>query len=526
VIETLVAKTRASAEAADAPALKAAFERVLVSLKIPEAELAALTDGTDVIGAAYERLLTGEQRRADGQFFTPLWAGRLMVEWLFREPTRLLVDPGCGSGALLIPAAMSTCRERAKLLGLDLDPTAVAMTRTNGTIRGIRGLEVRRANFLLDHLDERPDAWIVNPPYSRHHDIPPDIKTAVHADFEARLGLKLSRLAALHVLFLIRAIELADDRARLAFITPSDWLDVNYGVKVKEFLLEHTHVEAIIFLEQSQLFFDGALTTAAITFIHKGAARGKTKILRLGEALPTTTQVLKTLAAKRSKQVELVQLTKEQKWSRPTVQRVKGTRLGDVARIRRGIATGCNEFFVISEARRRARDIPLEQVRACATSPRVFDEEVLTKATFDAMPDDQPRWVLACADPDEGRADTPLGRYLRWGRRKMRAHKGYLASKRKPWYALESRAECPILFTYFNRKRPRFIRNSAGALPLNTFLIVEPKPGVDPEALHAALTSEPVMKSLTGDARVYGGGLWKLEPSELMAIRLPSFPHP
>jgi len=34
------------------------------------------------------------------------------------------------------------------------------------------------------------------------------------------------------------------------------------------------------------------------------------------------------------------------------------------------------------------------------------------------------------------------------------------------------------------------------------------------------------MKGLTGDARVYGGVLWKLEPSELTEIRLPGFPKP
>lgn len=526
MIDSLVAETRASAEAADARSLKAAFETVLTSIEIPETELAAWTDGTDVIGAAYERLLTGEQRRADGQFFTPFWAGTLMAEWLLREPTRLLADPGCGSGALLIPAAKSPRRGRTALLGLDLDPTAVSMTRANAAIRGIKGLEVRQANFLLDELEERPDAWIVNPPYSRHHDIPSDVKAAVHEDFEARLGLKLSRLAALHVLFLIRAIELADDEARIAFITPSDWLDVNYGAKAKEFLLEHTHVEAIVFLEQGQLFFDGVMTTAAITFIRKGSARGKTKILRLGEKLPTPEQVLKTLDAKRSKSVELVQLTKEQKWSRPAVERAEGTRLGDVARIRRGIATGCNQFFVISENRRSEWGIPLDQVRACATSPRAFAGEVLDKATLEAMPDDQPRWVLACTDPDEERAETPLGRYLRWGEQELKADQGYLASKRKPWYAPETRGECPILFTYFNRERPRFIRNTADALPLNNFLIVEPKPGVDADELHAALTSETVMKSLAGDARVYGGGLWKLEPSELMELRLPGFPNP
>jgi adenine-specific DNA-methyltransferase len=501
------------------------LHRHLARLTISQTEQHAWRNGRDIIGGAYEALFTGKQRRDAGQFFTPFWAGEVMAGWIFEEKVNLALDPGCGSGGLLIPASRHPRRRGAKLLGVDLDPLAVSMLEANARLRGMKGVEARLGNFLLDELPEAPSAIVCNPPYSRHHAVPAKEKLAIHDGFERRLGVRFNGLSALHVLFLIRAIELADDEARLAFITPSDWLDVNYGAKVKEFLLEHTHVEAIIFFEQGQLFFSGVMTTAAITFIRKGSVRGKTKILRLGKKLPAPAQVLKALAAKRSNRVELVQLTKEQKWRRPTVKRGEGTRLGDVARIRRGIATGCNEFFVISEARRRDRDIPLDQVRVCAASPRAFDGEVLDKATFDAMPDDQPRWVLACADPDEERADTPLGRYLRWGKKKMRPHRGYLASKRRPWYAPETRGACPILFTYFNRERPRFIRNTAGALPLNTFLIVEPKPGVDASELHAALTSEPVMKSLTGDARVYGGGLWKLEPSELTEIRLPDFPN-
>lgn len=73
-----------------------------------------------------------------------------------------------------------------------------------------------------------------------------------------------------------------------------------------------------------------------------------------------------------------------------------------------------------------------------------------------------------------------------------------------------------------NRTRPRFVRNDAAAVPLNTWLIVEPASGVDPDELFPALEQPEVATQLERGARVYGGGLWKLEPSELADIRLPS----
>ena len=70
--------------------------------------------------------------------------------------------------------------------------------------------------------------------------------------------------------------------------------------------------------------------------------------------------------------------------------------------------------------------------------------------------------------------------------------------------------------------RPRFVRNRAGAIPLNNWLVIEPLNGVDPDVLFAAL-KEASEAALRSDAREYGNGLWKLEPSELKRLPLPGF---
>ena len=93
-----------------------------------------------------------------------------MAEWLLSEPTDLLLDPGVGSGSLMIGAAQARKDQNTRFLGLDVDPLALEMARTTRHVREIEGLELRLANFLLDDLDERPHAIICNPPYTRHQD--------------------------------------------------------------------------------------------------------------------------------------------------------------------------------------------------------------------------------------------------------------------------------------------------------------------------------------------------------------------
>ena len=158
-------------------------------------------------------------------------------------------------------------------------------------------------------------------------------------------------------------------------------------------------------------------------------------------------------------------------------------------------------------------------MRACVTSRRVVTGAEITKAVLARLDDDVPRWAIDCDDADEEKCDTPLGRYLRGELAKV-AKETYLAKQRRPWFALERRDNCPILFTYFNKNNPRFVRNRALALPLNTWLIVEPNEGVDVNDLWARLRMLQAAQ-LSHAARVYGGGLWKLEPSELGQIVLP-----
>lgn len=139
-----------------------------------------------------------------------------------------------------------------------------------------------------------------------------------------------------------------------------------------------------------------------------------------------------------------------------------------------------------------------------------------------ALPDTAPRWLLY---PSRARLGGPLERYLQRAER-VGVHERHLVKQRvkagRPWWEVEADFAAPILFTYLNRSRPRFIRNRARAIPLNNWLVIEPRDGVDPDRLFAALrgSSEATLRP---DAREYGNGLWKLEPSELKRLALPGF---
>lgn len=517
----VAAARRAAGTAADPDALKSALMQVLDTLDVRPGD-PAWADGRDVVGAAYERLVAGEHRRALGQFFTPLTLGRVMARWALADEPSLLLEPGCGSGSLLIAAAQERTRS-TRLLGLDVDPIALSMAKANRDLRGISELELRELDFLVAAIDDRPGAILCNPPYTRHHAVSVSKKQGIHRRFTRRLGIRFSHLASLHVLFLVRALEISSESARLAFLAPAHWLDMSYAREVKKFLLGQAHVEAIVSFPTDQPVFEHAVTTASITLIKKGADPATpTRLIHA----PSSDPAILADNLSDGEVGERVALSSTRKWSRaPKAAPKDASRLGDFARVRRGVATGCNAFFVISERARRDRSLGRSSVRPCLATPRHFSGEAIDQSTLDALPDTTPRWLVT---PKRPRGVGPLAEYLAYGEKELAVRERHLVQQReragRRWFEVEAEFDAPILFTYFNRPASRFVRNTVGAVALNSWLVIEPNPDVDADELFELLTSAEVASHVQDDCRVYGNGLWKLEPSELKQLVLPRAP--
>lgn len=490
---------------------------------------AAWADGTDVPGTAYERLVPIPARRAQGQFQTPFWAADVMGQWLLAEKTRTLFDPATGSGRLLFRAWEFGQHKPKRVVGWDIDELCAAMAALNLRLRDVPDYTLSVADFLLDDARLRqdgliaspPDATIANPPFSRHQLLDAELKEAIHLHLEEQIGLRLSRRSGLHALFLLRSLALAAPKGRLAFITPAGWLDSDYGSKVKDYITEQAVVEAMIIIGGKRFFFDGVQTTAAITLLRKAAEPRPTRVIRLGARRPPVADLLAAVRGEPGPvKAHELKLRPSARWGRRSVRLPSGTSLDELARVRRGIATGYNRFFVVSEAERQQHGLGRHVLQPCLYRPRYLLRDEVTQADLDAMDDRLPRWLLRPPAGQRDDTDDPLGRYLAYGRKKLKAHKRHLTSNRTPWFAIEVRGGCEIALPYMHRDAARVIRNRAAALPLNNFHVIEPIAGVDADELWQALATEPVLRQLRRLGREYGNGLWKIEPGDLCRVRV------
>lgn len=210
-------------------------------------------------------------------------------------------------------------------------------------------------------------------------------------------------------------------------------------------------------------------------------------------------------------------------------------RVGDLFEVKRGLATGANDFFILDPVRAAGLGLPKQFLRPVLPSPRLIYDLVI-EADSEGVPL-LPKvcWLLDCPEsPEKVQRDFPsLWRYLEEGRTSGVAD-GYICSHRQPWYAQEQRPPAPILASYMGRSSARsdtpfrFFRNKSRAVVTNVFLNLYPRPFLinqlktDPtrmDQLHQLLASIG-LDTLLRAGRAYGGGLHKMEPSELANLPL------
>jgi hypothetical protein len=206
--------------------------------------------------------------------------------------------------------------------------------------------------------------------------------------------------------------------------------------------------------------------------------------------------------------------------------------LGDLFSIKRGLATGANGFFILSESSAKELQLPEQFLRPILPGPRYLTTDII-EALPGGTPDVSPRlYLLDCSEPEERiRSAWPrLYQYLQHGRARN-VHATYLTSRRTPWYSQEERPPAPFLCTYMGRanrgKHPiRFLWNRSQATAHNVYLVLYPQ-----GRLRDALDAQPELQArvfealrrinpseVISEGRVYGGGLHKVEPKELAQI--------
>ncbi len=480
---------------------------------------------------------TLEQRNLMGQFSTPFSFAievAAHVKGLLPRRSKLqFLDPAFGTGALF--SALCEVFPLGRIesaLGIEVDEH-YAIPAKNLWRQSL--LEYRIADFTSlpsPQKAQQRDLLICNPPYVRHHHITAD-KKALQQQAKQAANMSLSGLAGLYCYYLALAHPWMKKGGIGAWLLPSEFMHVNYGEGVRTYLLDEVTLIQIHRYDPAQVKFDDALVSTCVVFIkyQKPPIDHQIKFSYGGTLDQPQVQ----------SQVAIDVLRDEHKWSRFPLnearQAQRSAKLSDFFKVKRGIATGDNQFFVLTRAQIKEKELPLSQFRPILPSPRFLQQSQIEADKQGNPVIDPDYFVLDSKLPLEQieQQYPTLFAYLKQGIDSGVSQR-YLCRNRKVWYSQENRQPSPFYCTYIGRsnsegKKPfRFILNQSQAIVANSYLILYPVAQLQrlleqhPQlqaSIFAALNSI-TLQDMLGEGRVYGGGMYKMEPKELANIAVPA----
>jgi adenine-specific DNA-methyltransferase len=441
-------------------------------------------------------------------------------------------EPTVGTGAFYSALLQSVSPESiTSAIGVDVSPRQANAAQARWSSRG---MQVICGDYL--HMNELPKRTLIlaNPPYLRHQRIPPKDKQDLRQRTSLDLGVQVSATSGQYVYFLLLSHKWMAPDAVAAWLIPSEFMQTSYGSAVRNYLTHNVQLLRVHKFGHDTPQFETAKTLPAVV-VFRNRYPGPHDRVTFSAGGPVSDAAF-------SESVAISDLRDNARWSIPRRVRRPSSgslaRLGDLFVIRRGIATGANDYFIIERQHAAQLGLPSLALRPVLPKARTLTADVIQRER-DGYPRLRPQLCLLDCDLPEDviRERYPkLMAYLRRAKR-LRLLERHLLKDRRVWYKQEPRESAPFLCTYMGRGSAdstpiRFIWNKSEAVATNTYLMMYPRPALtrilraQPKRVEELfkLLQQTALHGIAEVSRVHAGGLQKIEPGELVQVELATTP--
>ena len=370
------------------------------------------------------------------------------------------------------------------------------------------------------------DIAIANPPYVRQENIGPNKPVLVSQYADA-----VTARSDLFCYFYARALQLLVDGGTQVFVCSNSWLDVGYGAKLQEFLLNNTHVQAIYESAVQRQFATADINTI-ISIIRKAAQTGgQSRFVSLrGEFHAALADPELRREITRSRADLMSAGTDGRKWvgdkwggkylRAPDIYHHvldkcadKLVRLGDVVAVRRGITTGANKFFYLTRETIQEFAIEVEFRQPVMTSPQESRRIAVNPANLRHQ-------LFMCHEDRENLEGTGALAYIEWGE-EQGYHQGRSVASRRRWYDLGERDNVYIGMNKLVDTTARAFLALDGSYFTDNFQIIYLVDDIYPVQLCVALNSTIFQLMINTEARSnFGQGVLEIQTYETANISI------
>lgn len=466
------------------------------------------SDPVSSLATIYAQTVSAPNRRALGTFFTPRLEATSMVQEYAQQFTApaSVVDIGAGVG--VFSEAASIQWPNASISAIDVNPVTLglqAVALASSRTSNIKLFLDDYASWLKKSRSKGPTLYLGNPPYTRWQLISSDQRDVLVA---ATDDLVESR-ANLSTLFLAMTLRKLRRDDSLCLIVPAGWMGARYARALRAYVRSQ-HLRPVTLRLADSWRFDNAIVDAVVVQIGPEFS--------FKQPLLTTDWpgklIVETDRDNSNDQAPFPGLSKGSLIP-SNVAKSSHIRLGDIATITRGTATGANRFFLLSASKAAERGIDARWLTPIVRRLRPGDTPAAPAAELssilnlgDFSPGDDPHVDQAIAEAEA-----------------QGVHQGHLCKLRPRWFDLSSELQQPdVVLSALSRGRFHIYPNELKCGITNNLFGIRWQRDLSDERKAAVLSwlrSESGQAALVDSASNEANGLRRLSPRALGDVLIP-----
>lgn len=459
-------------------------------------------------------------KKNTGSYYTPSYLASFISKRVlshFRNRTRMsILEPSVGDGAFV--------SELEKEETININLTALDINEVE-LKRAFKKWSKKTASFTkTDFLEYTPikqfSAVIGNPPYVKKNILTPK-QIALSKEIHSNENLTEASVKNIWTTFLVKANTLLAANGVLAFVLPSELLQVKFAEEVREYL--KTKFERIEIFTFNDLMFECKGQDTIVLFAYKKAEEKGEFFTNISskESLEKNSFVLKNnnlLVESKVKWTHHFLTSDELTFINNLKQELQT--VNDYANSRPGIVTAANKFFIIDKDTEEQYGLskytkPIIQKGIFVNGSVVFSDEDIDRLEVNKLPTK----LLQLNDSDK--ISKKLREYLDIGVLEDIPDR-HKCKIRNNWYVVPNISEKPDAF-FFKRSHlyPKLLKNNSNALVTDSAYKVEMREGYDLNSFIYSFYNTLTLLLTELDGRYYGGGVLELIPSEFKKLSVP-----
>lgn len=457
-------------------------------------------------------------KKNTGSYYTPQYLAEFITERVIRnlQSKRLeILEPSVGDGSFVSEFSKFTSKN-ILLTALDINNDEL----NKASLKWKNNNCFVNVNFLDFDINKKYSAVIGNPPYIKKKLLRDDDLIKIK-EIHFKENLSENSVNNIWTSFLIKSIGLLKKNGIIAFVLPSELLQVKYAKEIRQYLI--SRLQRIEIFTFNDLMFEckGQDTIVLLGYLKHEEPGQYFANIESHEQLINNEFILE-------KNDLLVE--NDTKWSHHLLSRdelefILGLKervnsINYYANSKPGIVTAANNFFIINEDVENKYDLanythPIIQKGLFVNGSVVFDQNHLATLVQKKMPTK----FLHIRESDIISSD--LQRYIEIGKR-LKINERYKCSTRNKWYVVPNVSVIPEAFL-FKRAHlyPKLLKNNANVYVTDSAYKIEIREGYNIDSFIFSFYNSLTLLFAEFEGRYYGGGVLELIPSEFKKLPLP-----